>query len=76
MDTKEYYLDDFVDYLNKNDKSSGTISTYTTNINDFIKYYTESYGEKFIPGNVIMMDSWIRDKLKSTPPERAVYGKK
>ncbi|GEM_PF-4052660 len=40
MDTKEYYLDDFVDYLNKNDKSSGTISTYTTNINDFIKYYT------------------------------------
>lgn len=56
MDTKEYYLDDFVDYLNKNDKSSGTISTYTTNINDFIKYYTESYGEKFIPGNVIMMD--------------------
>ena len=26
MDTKEYYLDDFVDYLNKNDKSSGTIS--------------------------------------------------
>lgn len=56
MNTKEYYLDEFVDYLNKNDKSSGTISTYITNIYDFIKYYTESYGEEFIPGNTIMMD--------------------
>jgi integrase/recombinase XerC len=56
MDTKEYYLDAFVDYLNKNDKSSGTISTYTANIIGFIKYYVESYGEEFIPENVIMMD--------------------
>jgi site-specific recombinase XerD len=56
MDTKEYYLNDFIDYLNKNDKSSGTISTYTTNINDFIKYYTESYNEEFVPKNVVMMD--------------------
>ena len=56
MDTKEYYLNDFIDYLNKNDKSSGTISTYTTNINDFIKYYIESYNEEFIPKNVIMID--------------------
>jgi len=56
MDTKEYYLDAFVDYLNKNDKSSGTISTYTANIIGFIKYYVESYGEEFILENVIMMD--------------------
>jgi integrase/recombinase XerC len=56
MDTKEYYLDVFVDYLNKSDKSSGTISTYTANIKGFIKYYVESYGEEFIPENVIMMD--------------------
>jgi len=56
MDMKEYYLDAFVDYLNKNDKSSGTISTYTTNIKDFIKYYIESYDEEFLPENVIMMD--------------------
>jgi len=56
MDTKEYYLDAFVDYLNKSDKSSGTISTYTANIIGFIKYYVESYGEEFIPENVIMMD--------------------
>jgi len=56
MNTNEYYLDNFVDYLNKNDKSSGTISTYITNIYDFIKYYTESYGEEFNPGNTIMMD--------------------
>jgi len=59
MDTKEYYLDAFVDYLNKSDKSSGTISTYTANIKGFIKYYVESYGEAFIPENVIMMD--LRD---------------
>jgi integrase/recombinase XerC len=59
MDTKEYYLDAFVDYLNKSDKSSGTISTYTVNIKGFIKYYVESYGEEFIPENVIMMD--LRD---------------
>ena len=56
MSTKEYYLDAFVDYLNKNDKSSGTISTYTANIIGFIKYYVESYDEEFIPENVIMMD--------------------
>lgn len=56
MDTKEYYLDTFIDYLDRNDKSPGTISTYTTNIKDFIKYYTESYDEEFIPENVIMMD--------------------
>ncbi|WP_198543850.1 tyrosine-type recombinase/integrase [Petroclostridium xylanilyticum] len=56
MDTKEYYLDAFVDYLNKSDKSSGTILTYTANIKGFIKYYVESYGEEFIPENVIMMD--------------------
>ena len=56
MDTKEYYLNVFVDYLNKSDKSSGTISTYTANIIGFIKYYVESYGEEFIPENVIMMD--------------------
>lgn len=56
MDMKENYLDAFVDYLNKNDKSSGTISTYTTNIKDFIKYYIESYDEEFLPENVIMMD--------------------
>lgn len=55
MDTKEYYLDTFIDYLDRNDKSPGTISTYTTNIKDFIKYYTESYDEEFIPENVIMM---------------------
>lgn len=56
MHTKEYYLDTFIDYLVRNDKSPGTISTYTTNIKDFIKYYTESYDEEFIPQNVIMMD--------------------
>jgi integrase/recombinase XerC len=56
MDTKEYYLGAFVDYLNKNDKSSGTILTYTANIKGFIKYYVESYGEEFIPENIIMMD--------------------
>ncbi|MEL5899712.1 tyrosine-type recombinase/integrase [Clostridium sporogenes] len=56
MHTKEYYLDTFIDYLVRNDKSPGTISTYTTNIKDFIKYYTESYDEEFIPENVIMMD--------------------
>jgi len=56
MDAKEYYLYAFVDYLNKNDKSSGTILTYTANIKGFIKYYVESYGEEFIPENVIMMD--------------------
>jgi integrase/recombinase XerC len=56
MDTKEYYLNVFVDYLNKSDKSSGTISTYTANIKGFIKYYVESYSEEFIPENVIMMD--------------------
>ena len=56
MDTKEYYLNVFVDYLNKSDKSSGTISTYTANIKGFIKYYVESYNEEFIPENVIMMD--------------------
>lgn len=56
MSTKEYYLDAFIDYLDRNDKSPGTISTYTTNIKDFIKYYIESYDEKFIPENAIMMD--------------------
>ena len=56
MDTKEYYLDTFIDYLFRIDKSSGTISTYTTNIKDFIKYYKESYDEEFIPENIIMMD--------------------
>lgn len=56
MNTKEYYFDDFIDYLDRNDKSPGTISTYTTNIKDFIKYYIESYDEEFIPENVIMMD--------------------
>jgi len=56
MGTKEYYLDAFIDYLIKNDKSSGTISIYTANIKGFIKYYIESYGEEFIPKNIIMMD--------------------
>ena len=40
MGTKEYYLDTFIDYLNKNDKSSGTISTYTANIKGFIKLFS------------------------------------
>lgn len=56
MDTKEYYLDAFIDYLNKNDKSPGTVTTYTTNIRYFIQYYVESYSEEFNPENVIMMD--------------------
>ncbi|NLK75317.1 MAG: tyrosine-type recombinase/integrase [Clostridiales bacterium] len=56
MNTKEYYLDNFINYLDRNDKSPGTISTYTINIKDFIKYYIESYDEEFIPENVIMMD--------------------
>lgn len=56
MDTKEYYLDAFIDYLNKNDKSPGTVTTYTTNIRYFIRYYVESYFEEFTPENVIMMD--------------------
>lgn len=56
MDTKEYYLDAFIDYLNKNDKSPGTVTTYTTNIRYFIRYYVESYSEEFTPENVIMMD--------------------
>ncbi|HAZ38145.1 MAG TPA: integrase [Clostridiaceae bacterium] len=56
MDIKEYYLNDFVDYLYQNDKSPGTVSTYTINIRYFIRYYIESYDESFIPENVIMMD--------------------
>ena len=56
MDTKEYCIDAFVEYLEANDKASGTIKTYKKNIKDFIKYYIETYGEDFIPDNVIMMD--------------------
>ena len=72
MDAKEYYLDAFVDYLNKNDKSSGTILTYTANIKGFIKYYVESYGEEFIPENVIMMDLQdYRNYLLNTKRQKA-----
>lgn len=49
MDTKEYCIDAFVEYLEANDKASGTIKTYKKNIKDFIKYYIETYGEDFIP---------------------------
>jgi len=56
MDKKEYYIDAFTEYLEVNDKASGTIEIYRKNIKDFIKYFTETYGEEFNPNKVIMMD--------------------
>lgn len=56
MDKKEYYINDFSDYLSINDKSPGTISTYSSNIRQFIKYFKETYGEEFNPEEVIVMD--------------------
>jgi len=47
MDNKEYYLDAFSSYLKENDRSEGTIKTYKGNLELFIRYYTETYGEEF-----------------------------
>jgi site-specific recombinase XerD len=56
MDKKEYYIDAFTEYLEVNDKASGTIEIYRKNLKDFIKYYIGTYETEFTPNDVIMMD--------------------
>lgn len=56
MNEKGFYIKDFVEYLKKQDKSDGTLKTYTINVMNFINYYIETFDEEFIPEKVILMD--------------------
>ncbi|MGX8797852.1 site-specific integrase [Fusibacter sp. JL298sf-3] len=56
MNEKGFYINDFVEYLKRQDKSDGTLKTYTLNVMNFINYYIETFDEEFIPEKVILMD--------------------
>lgn len=56
MDNKEYYIDAFTSYLRENDKAEGTIKTYKDNLELFIRYYMETYGEEFQSKKVLTLD--------------------
>ena len=53
---KEYYLEQFKQHLILNDKASGTIEIYLSNINLFIKFYMDTFNEEFEPSDVIETD--------------------
>ncbi|SHJ79932.1 tyrosine-type recombinase/integrase [Paramaledivibacter caminithermalis] len=56
MNEKGFYMNNFMEYLKNQDKSNGTLKTYTLNILNFINYYQQTFDEEFIASNIILMD--------------------